>query len=73
MTATGKLGKCNENVPSAIAAIQKMHADWGNEQVLNEVKNLASEYHEKALDVISDISNLEAKRLLFQITEKVLK
>ena len=65
--------KCNENVPSAIAAIQKMHADWGKDQVLNEVKSLAREYHEKALDVISDITNLEAKRLLFQITEKVLK
>jgi geranylgeranyl diphosphate synthase, type II len=37
------------------------------------VKNMVEEYHKQALSVIQDINNMELKRLLFRVTQSILK
>lgn len=44
---------------------------FGN--ALCEVRKMAESYRKKALDVLTEISNVELKRLLFRVTERILK
>jgi len=60
------------NRPSAVAALKAQHPEWSNEEQKNAVRKMADEYHDRALFVLADIDNLELKRLLFQVTEKIL-
>lgn len=59
--------------PSAILALQNEHEDWSVDEVIEEVKRLSEEYHQKALNALGGVDNLELKRLLFVVTEKILK
>lgn len=58
--------------PSAICALQNEHEDWEVEKVIEEVKNMLEEYHLRALNALGGVKNVELKRLLFQVTEKIL-
>lgn len=40
---------------------------------LDKLDQLLDEYHQKALDALKQVDVLELKRLLFQVTEKILK
>lgn len=40
---------------------------------LDKVENLLEDYHQQALDALKQVDVLELKRLLFQVTEKILK
>ncbi|MCW3805509.1 polyprenyl synthetase family protein [Plebeiibacterium marinum] len=42
-------------------------------KALKTVHNMANEYHNQALGIIEKISNVELKRLLFRVTQKILK
>lgn len=59
--------------PSAPLALHTEHPELKKEDVLKEMERLAEEYHISALNALGKIDNLELKRLLFQVTEKVLK
>lgn len=59
--------------PSAIRALQEENPEWTVEQIVEETQRLSEEYHQKALNELGFIDNLELKRLLFQVTEKILK
>lgn len=43
------------------------------DKVLQQVACLLDEYHQQALDALKDVDGLELKRLLFQVTEKILR
>jgi len=43
------------------------------EKALEQVKALVDEYHTKAIESLKDIRNRELKRLLFRVTNKILK
>ncbi len=58
--------------PSAILALKNEHEDWSVEEVIEEVKRLSEVYHQKALNALGGVDNLELKRLLFVVTEKIL-
>ncbi len=42
------------------------------ETVLQEVRMLENQYHQQALDALEGLDSLELKRLLYQVTEKIL-
>lgn len=58
--------------PSAVLALRNEHPEWGDEQVKNELVRLIDDYHQKALSSLEQADNIELKRLLFQVTEKIL-
>ncbi len=57
--------------PSALFAHQSAHPELTHDQVLRDLKALAERYHQDALNVLGKIQNLELKRLLFLVTEKI--
>ena len=57
--------------PSALSAYQSAHPELSREQVLADLRALAERYHQYALNVLGKIQNLELKRLLFLVTEKI--
>ena len=59
--------------PSAIFALRNEHPDWSDEAVKAELKGLTDHYKQEALDALNDLDCLELKRLLYQVTEKILK
>lgn len=43
------------------------------EKALNRVREMAEQYHREALDILHEITNIELKRLLFRVTQQILK
>lgn len=43
------------------------------EKALERVKQMAEQYHRKAMDALNNITNTELKRLLFRVTQRILK
>ncbi len=58
--------------PSAALALMNEHPAWSQEEVMAELKRLTDQYHQQALDALTNLSELELKRLLYQVTEKIL-
>ena len=48
------------------------HPAWNQEEVKAELKRLTDLYHQQALDALTNLDELELKRLLYQVTEKIL-
>lgn len=59
--------------PSAVYALRCMHPQWNDEEVRTEIETMVGDYKQKALDALNDLDCLELKRLLYQVTEKILK
>jgi len=59
--------------PSAVFALRHEHPDWSDEMVRNELNGMIDQYKQQALDTLNDLDCLELKRLLYQVTEKILK
>lgn len=58
--------------PSAVLALRNEHPEWSDEDIKNEIVRLIDDYHQKALSSLEQADNIELKRLLFQVTEKIL-
>lgn len=58
--------------PSAVLALRNEHPEWSEEEVKNELVRLIDDYHQMALSSLELADNIELKRLLFQVTEKIL-
>lgn len=58
--------------PSAVLALQTEHPTWNDEEVKTELQRLTDFYHQQALDALTELDELELKRLLYQVTEKIL-
>lgn len=58
--------------PSAVMALKCEHPDWTDEDVKNELTRLTEHYKQKALNAIDALDNLELKRLLYQVTGRIL-
>ena len=58
--------------PSAVLALRTEHPTWTDEQVKTQLQQLVDKYHQQALDALSELDELELKRLLYQVTEKIL-
>jgi len=58
--------------PSAVLALRTEHPDWDDRRVKDELQQFIEHYHQEALDALNDVDNIELKRLLFQVTEKIL-
>lgn len=59
--------------PSAVFALRHEHPDWSDKAVKAELNGMIDQYKQQALDVLNDLDCLELKRLLYQVTEKILK
>lgn len=59
--------------PTAALALQTEHPTWSQEEVKDELQRLTDLYHQQALDALTDLDELELKRLLYQVTERILK
>ncbi|MCR5158119.1 MAG: polyprenyl synthetase family protein [Prevotella sp.] len=59
--------------PSAIFALHNEHPDWSDEVVREALSGMIDRYKQQALDALDDLDCLELKRLLYQVTEKILK
>lgn len=58
--------------PTAVLALQTEHPTWSQEEVKEELQRLTDLYHQRALDALNEMDELELKRLLYQVTEKIL-
>lgn len=59
--------------PSAVYALRCMHPDWNDDDVKEEISRMVDQYKQEALDALNDLDGIELKRLLYQVTEKILK
>lgn len=59
--------------PSAVLAIQTEHPEWSRQEVRKFLSDLAEDYHQQALNALAKVDKLELKRLLFQVTSKILR
>ncbi len=59
--------------PTAFLAVQASHPDWTKEQLVAEVWRLTDQYQRAALDALNELENIELKRLLYQVTAKLIK
>ena len=59
--------------PSAVLALRHEHPDWNDKAMRNELNGMIDQYKQQALDALNDLDCLELKRLLYQVTEKILK
>ena len=59
--------------PSAVFALHHEHPDWSDEAVKVELSSMIEQYKQQALNALDDLDCLELKRLLYQVTEKILK
>lgn len=57
--------------PSALYAYRMQHPECPEEDVVQALRTLSEQYHQTALNVLGKVNNLELKRLLFQVTEKI--
>lgn len=58
--------------PTAVLALKTEHPTWSQEEIKTELQRLTDLYHQQALDVLTELDELELKRLLYQVTEKIL-
>lgn len=58
--------------PSAVLALRTEHPSWSQEEVKTELQRLTDQYHQQALDMLNGLDEMELKRLLYQVTEKIL-
>ena len=58
--------------PSAVLALQTEHPTWSQEDVKTELQRMTDLYHQQALDALNGMDELELKRLLYQVTERIL-
>lgn len=58
--------------PSAVLALRTEHPDWDDRRVKDELQQLIDHYHQEALDALNEVDSIELKRLLFQVTEKII-
>ena len=58
--------------PTAVLALQTEHPSWSQEEVKEELQRMTDLYHQRALDALNEMDELELKRLLYQVTEKIL-
>lgn len=58
--------------PSAVYALRCMHAEWSDDDVKDEMIRMIGQYKQTALDALDRLDCLELKRLLYQVTEKIL-
>ena len=58
--------------PTAVLALQTEHPIWSQEEVKKELQRMTDHYHQQALDALNGMDELELKRLLYQVTEKIL-
>ncbi len=58
--------------PTAALALKTEHPTWSTEEVKVELQRLTDLYHQQALDALTELDELELKRLLYQVTEKIL-
>lgn len=59
--------------PSAVFALRNEHPEWGDDDVKSELKRMIEQYRQQALDALNHLDSLNLKRLLYQVTEKILK
>ena len=59
--------------PTAALALKTEHPTWSQEEIKTELQRLTDLYHQQALDALTDLDELELKRLLYQVTEKILE
>ena len=59
--------------PSAVMALRNAHPAWTDDEIRRELQGMVDDYHQQALDAISELDELELKRLLYQVTEEVFK
>ena len=65
-------GPSTMNRPTAVLALRTEHPSWSEEEVKTELQRLTDLYHQQALDALTELDELELKRLLYQVTEKIL-
>lgn len=58
--------------PSAVLALRNEHPEWSDDEVKKELIRMIDDYHQKALSSLELADSIELKRLLFQVTEKIL-
>ena len=61
------------SVPSAMSAMRHSHPEMTEESIRESLTLLSASYRNNALETIKRSENTELKRLLFQITGKILK
>ena len=59
--------------PTAVYALRYEHPDWSDKMVSEKLSEMIDDYKQQALDALNDLDCLELKRLLYQVTEKILK
>ena len=64
--------RCQMSRPTAVLALKTEHPTWSTEEVKDELQRLTDFYHQQALDALTELDELELKRLLYQVTEKIL-
>lgn len=57
--------------PSAVLALRNEHPEWNDTQVREELTRLIGQYHQMALDALTDMRELELKRLLYQVINEL--
>lgn len=57
--------------PSAVLALRNEHPEWDDNEVKHELERWIERYKQMALDALDQVENLELKRLLYQVTEKI--
>lgn len=58
---------------SAVRAMQLQHPELSDEEVRAQMTNIVESYRQQAFNALGGVDNLELKRLLFQVTETILK
>ena len=62
----------NTPPPSAVYALRCMHPEWSDDEIRQEIKEMVGRYKQQALDSLIELDCLELKRLLYQVTEKIV-
>ena len=58
--------------PSAVYALRCMHQEWSDDDIRQEISQMVCKYKQQALDSLIELDCLELKRLLYQVTEKIV-
>ncbi len=65
-------GLLNFQHPSMVYALRCTHPEWSDEEIRQEIKKMVGRYKQQALDALAELDCLELKRLLYQVTEKII-
>ncbi len=72
-TVNCQLSTVTSQRPTAVLALQTEHPTWSEENVKTELQRLTDLYHQQAIDALNGLDQLELKRLLYQVTEKIMQ